>query len=254
MFYPPVGTCDIAPCSIHSVALAPNRPIRHQWPMRWTLPNILTAGRVVAAPCVALAFVIFDRPLADWIALILFFLASVTDYLDGWLARRLNKISEVGKMLDPIADKAMVLIALAVLVARQPAKVELAGGKYWIVDASAFAILVPAAVIILREVMVSGLREYLGDVKLPVTKLAKWKTTLQMLAIGMLFLAPLLPQFSGVPNQVENYNELTAGWSAEVIATKAGITMLWLAAILTAVTGWDYFRKGLAYIRRREEG
>ncbi len=143
--------------------------------MIWTVSNILTFARVLAAPVVALVFVLVDRPLADWVAFVLFVVAALTDYVDGWLARRWEQISEIGKMLDPIADKAMVTIALAVLAG-------LIGISFWYV--------VPVAAILLREVLVSGLREYLGDVKLPVTQLAKWKTTAQMVAIGWLLLLP----------------------------------------------------------------
>ena len=115
--------------------------------MRWTIPNILTVMRLAAAPGVALAFVIFDRPYADWIAFGLFILAALTDYIDGKLARAWQQESNFGRMLDPIADKAMVVIALAVIVG-------LWGPKA--------LILVPVAFILLREVFVSGLREFLG--------------------------------------------------------------------------------------------
>lgn len=203
--------------------------------MTWTVPNMLTVFRILAAPGVALAFVLFERPAADWVALILFVTAALTDFLDGWLARRLNQITDVGKMLDPIADKAMVIIALMVLVARPPYMADTPAGKLPVREVSDMALVAPAALIMLREVMVSGLREYLGDVKLPVTALAKWKTTVQMVAIGVLLAAPLL--LGAVPD-----------------AGTAGLGLLWLAAILTLITGWDYFRKGLAYIRRREDG
>lgn len=186
--------------------------------MIWTVPNILTFFRVLAAPCVALVFVALDRPLADWVGFALFAVAALTDYVDGWLARKWNQISEVGKMLDPIADKAMVVIALAVLTG-------LIGVTWWFV--------VPVAAILLREVLVSGLREYLGDVKLPVTQLAKWKTAAQMVAIGWLLL--FLPE-AGRPG----------------LGTALGVALLWLAAALTVVTGWDYFRKGVAVLRARE--
>ena len=183
----------------------------------WTVPNVLTCFRVLAAPCVALVFVIFARPMADWLAFALFVVAALTDYVDGWLARKWNQISEIGKMLDPIADKAMVVIALAVLTG-------LVGVIWWFV--------VPVAAILLREVLVSGLREYLGDVKLPVTPLAKWKTATQMVAIGwLLFFLP--------------------GASGPGVGTALGVALLWAAALLTVVTGWDYFQKGLAVLHAR---
>ena len=185
--------------------------------MIWTIPNLLTAFRVLAAPFVALVFAIIDGPIAGWIAFGLFVAAALTDFLDGWAARRWGQVSEVGKMLDPIADKAMVTIALAALMG-------LIGLEFWYV--------VPASAILLREVLVSGLREYLGDVKLPVTNLAKWKTTAQMVAIGCLLL----------------FQPDEAGFSAGTIL---GLVLLWIAAILTVITGWDYFSKGVKVLRSR---
>jgi CDP-diacylglycerol--glycerol-3-phosphate 3-phosphatidyltransferase len=186
----------------------------------WTWSNMVTFARVLAAPCVAIVFVVAERPLADWLAFVIFVGAALTDYLDGWLARRWNEISEMGKMLDPIADKAMVTIALAVLTG-------LIGLSFWYV--------VPVAAILLREVLVSGLREYLGDVKLPVTQLAKWKTTAQMFAIGwLLFFLP--------------------GADGPDAGTLVGFALLWVAAFLTVVTGWDYLQKGTEVLRARERG
>ncbi|HEU0222921.1 MAG TPA: CDP-diacylglycerol--glycerol-3-phosphate 3-phosphatidyltransferase [Paracoccaceae bacterium] len=182
--------------------------------MSWTLPNALTVARVLAAPLVALAFLLFERPAADRLALALFLAAALTDFLDGWLARRLGQFSAFGQMLDPIADKAMVTIALGVLLA--------ISGPDW-------RLVLPAVAIFLREVLVSGLREFLGDIKLPVTPLAKWKTASQMVAIGLLFAEPAF----GLP----------AG---------GGLVLLWLAAILTIVTGADYLRKAMPHLERRE--
>lgn len=191
--------------------------------MTWNVPNFLTVLRLVAAPCVALAFLVAERPMADWIAFWIFAIASITDFFDGYLARRYKQESAVGKMLDPIADKAMVVIALAVLMS-------LNGLAAWLV--------IPTVVILLREVLVSGLREYLGEVKLDVTQLAKFKTTVQMMAIGLLFLVQ--PAFERAS---------ATGWVVEWI----GVLLLWIAAILTAITGWDYMTKGLGYIRQQEE-
>ena len=142
--------------------------------MNWTIPNILTAIRLVAAPMVALMFLYFTRPYADWFALVLFVSAAFTDWLDGYLARSWRQETKLGAMLDPIADKAMVVIALMVII----------GFSSW----SGWLVL-PATVILFREVFVSGLREFLGETAgtLKVTKLAKWKTTLQMVAIAVLF-------------------------------------------------------------------
>ncbi len=178
--------------------------------MSWTLPNLLTIARVLAAPLVAVVFLTLPRPQADAVALVLFTAAALTDFLDGYLARAWNQISGLGQMLDPVADKAMVVIALATLMA-------LAGPDPWIV--------LPAVAILLREVLVSGLREYLGDVKLPVTRLAKWKTAVQMAAIGVLLLAGLVP-----------------------VLRPLGLVGLWIAGGLTVVTGLDYLRQALPHL------
>lgn len=185
--------------------------------MIWNVPNTLTVFRVLAAPLIALVFAFFDKPVAGWLAFVLFVTAALTDFLDGWVARRWEQVSEMGKMLDPIADKAMVVVALAALTG-------LIGLNFWYI--------LPAAAILVREVLVSGLREYLGDVKLPVTELAKWKTLVQMFAIGAL----LLFQPGGPV------------WGVGMILA---IVLLWIAAGLTVITGWDYFSKGAEILRRR---
>ncbi|MCC6001148.1 MAG: CDP-diacylglycerol--glycerol-3-phosphate 3-phosphatidyltransferase, partial [Pararhodobacter sp.] len=132
--------------------------------MIWTVPNILTTLRLLAAPGVAIMFLYFNRPWADWLALVLFIGAAVTDFFDGYLARLWKQESRIGAMLDPIADKAMVVIALLVITGYS-------GMNPWLI--------LPATVILFREVFVSGLREFLGQKAgvLQVTKLAKWKTT-----------------------------------------------------------------------------
>lgn len=187
--------------------------------MRLTIPNILTVGRVVAAPFVAIVFLVLARPLADIVAFALFTVAGLSDFLDGWLARRWGQVSAFGRMLDPIADKAMVAVTGAVLVG--------------LFNLSA-AVTIPVAVILLRETLVSGLREYLKGARvLDVTLLAKWKTTAQMSAFGVLLLAGAMGPDS---------------WILDV-----GIALLWLAGALTAITGWDYFAKGLAYIKAKED-
>lgn len=203
--------------------------------MTWTIPNILSVTRVVAAPCVAFAFAAFERPLADQAAVLVFLVAALTDYFDGSLARRLGQESAFGKMLDPVADKAMVSIALAVIVALY--------GMAW-------PILVPAALILLREVLISGLREFLGDVKLHVTRLAKWKTTLQMVAIGLLLLHGALQPVEGAGPRHPVLRDLLE--YAALGAGAIGMPLLWIATWLTLVTAWDYFRKGMPYIRAKE--
>lgn len=209
--------------------------------MIWTVPNILTIARVIAAPFVALVFAIFERPFADWCAFCLFTGAALTDFVDGWYARRYNASSAFGKMLDPIADKAMVIIALFSLAV-------LYGVNWW------FAI--PATVILLREVLVSGLREYLGNIKLDVTKLAKWKTTAQMFAIGGLFLAAGWNTYFDIAS-VRPAGDL-AVHKMKIARVGGGYVfyismgLLWIAAALTLITGWDYFRKGMRYIREAD--
>ena len=219
-----------------------------------TLPNILTILRLLAAPGIAIMFLYFSRPYADWFALILFLGAAITDWLDGHLARAWRQESKLGAMLDPIADKAMVVIALMVLTA-------FSGLTPWM--------LLPATVILFREVFVSGLREYLGDTggTLKVTKLAKWKTTAQMVAIAVLFSHGAVEHYLGM---------LSLGMDADIVASVLsgaeademglrplyslwtftwyfGLALLWIAAALTLVTGWDYFRKAMPYLREGEK-
>ena len=212
--------------------------------MTWTLPNILTAGRLLAAPGVAVMFLYFTRPYADWFALILFVTAAATDWIDGYLAREWKQETKMGAMLDPIADKAMVVIALMVIVGYSSM-------SPWLV--------LPATVILFREVFVSGLREFLGDVAgtLKVTKLAKWKTTAQMVAIAVLFAQGVFEHYFGMI--VYGMDEATVlaiiegrqpdlqglRWKLEgmIWSGNIGLTLLWVAAALTLITGVDYFRK-----------
>lgn len=195
--------------------------------MTWTIPNILTVSRLVAAPGLALAYAFFDRPLADWIAILLFILAAVTDYVDGRLARAWGQESNFGRMLDPIADKAMVVIALSMLVGLS--------------DVNPL-VLIPAALILFREVFVSGLREFLGaDAgRLKVTYLAKWKTTAQMVAIPVLMLASVANHGAAA--------EAPEGWTGWLLQG-AGLILIWLAGALTLMTGYDYLRKAMPFLR-----
>ena len=211
----------------------------------WTLPNILTMIRLIAAPMVAVMFLYFTRPYADWAALLLFVGAALTDWLDGFLARAWKQESKLGAMLDPIADKAMVVIALVVLA------------SVFGLDA---LILLPATLIVFREVFVSGLREFLGDLSetLKVTKMAKWKTTAQMISIALLFAVGIFEHYfimETVGRDLKNgsetssliqssfyYNGMYASWYS-------GVLLLWAAAALTVITGIDYFRKALPYLR-----
>ena len=217
--------------------------------MTLNLPNILTILRLAAAPGVVVMFLYFARPWADWFALVLFVVAAFTDFLDGYLARAWNQESKLGAMLDPIADKAMVIIALVVITG-------FSGMDPWI--------LLPATVIIFREVFVSGLREFLGDTAgtLKVTSLAKWKTTAQMVAISMLFAAGAfetyfeLHSLAMAPEKVTAAIERTGPdetglwWKYQgmVMSWWGGIILLWIAAVLTLVTGWDYFNKSRPHL------
>ncbi|MDO5648918.1 CDP-diacylglycerol--glycerol-3-phosphate 3-phosphatidyltransferase [Paracoccus sp. (in: a-proteobacteria)] len=204
--------------------------------MRWTVPNILTLMRLIAAPAVPLMFLYFQRPWADWAALALFLLAAITDWFDGYLARAWQQESRFGAAMDPIADKAMVVIALVVIAGYS-------GMNPWLI--------LPVTVILFREVFVSGLREFLGEKSrlLAVTKAAKWKTTLQMVAIAVLFLGTGLHYVElGQPPRVgENGLIWSGSWAA--VATHTGLVLIWGAAVLTAWTGWDYFAKARPYLR-----
>jgi CDP-diacylglycerol--glycerol-3-phosphate 3-phosphatidyltransferase len=218
--------------------------------MNWNLPNTLTVLRLLAAPGVALMFLYFHRPWADWFALTLFITAAITDWFDGYLARLWKQESKFGAMLDPIADKAMVVIALLIITGYS-------GMNPWLI--------LPATVILFREVFVGGLREYLGSKAglLKVTKLAKWKTTAQMVAIAVLFLGTGLEHVEAVRLQgktIAEYSDLVAQGLAAPIpfcgtkdcssyATLAGLVLIWIAAALTFVTGWDYFTKSLPHLR-----
>ncbi len=218
--------------------------------MTWTIPNILTTLRLLAAPGVAVMFLYFTRPWADWFALALFVGAAITDWFDGYLARLWKQESRFGAMLDPIADKAMVVIALLVLTGYS-------GMNPWLI--------LPATVILFREVFVSGLREFMGDDArlLKVTKLAKWKTTAQMVAIAALFLGTGLEYLNGVAMQGMTPDEYTAAVHAGAadpiracgvrdcasVAGDVGLVLIWIAAALTLATGWEYFRKSLPYLK-----
>lgn len=181
----------------------------------WSLPNILTYARIVAIPLVVACVIAQDDRLR-WIALGLYIAAAITDFFDGYLARAWGQQSAIGRMLDPIADKLLVAACLLVF-----AEVGTIGG--WSLWA--------ALVILSREILVSGLREFLAElrVSVPVTKLAKWKTAAQMIAVGFLLAGP-------------------AGDALIPGVTNFGLGLLWIAAVLTLYTGYDYFRVGLSHV------
>ena len=182
--------------------------------MPFNLPNLLTLSRIAAIPLVIAAFWL-DKPWSQWLAMSLFVAASITDWFDGYFARRYQMISRLGRFLDPIADKLLVAAALVMLIADGP-----------IVGVHVIA----ALVILFREILVSGLREFLAElrVNMPVSSLAKWKTGIQMTAVGVLLLG-----------------DAAARWLPIV---DIGLVLLWVAALLTVVTGYDYLRAGLAYM------
>ena len=180
------------------------------------IPNILTIGRIIIVPFFVLAFYL-PGFYGDLTAFALFVIASFTDFLDGMLARMMGEESKLGELLDPIADKIIVATALILLVMSGTIK------HYEVI----------AAIIILtREILISGLREFLarGQIKLPVTNLAKLKTFLQMVALAL-----LLTGETG--NRILNFQD----YNAQTI----GIILLWLSAFLTLYTGYEYLRKGI---------
>ncbi len=185
------------------------------------LPNLLTYGRIAAVPAVVGCMywqLLHGGDAMRWVALVIFIVAGVTDVLDGYLARMWDQQSTFGRMLDPIADKLLVASCLLMLAA----------------DGTINGLSLWASIVILcREILVSGLREYLAElrVSVPVTRLAKWKTTLQLVAIGFLLAGDAGDALFRVP-----------------VVTPIGLSLLWLSALLTLYTGWDYFRAGVRHL------
>ena len=185
-----------------------------------TLPNLLTLSRILAVPI--LVFLLWKPSWWDYgITFVLYCLVGITDYFDGYVARTRGAVSRLGIFLDPIADKIMVAAVIVMLVSSRDSSGEpIIHGFH----------IIPALVILLREIIVSGLREFLATLRIsvPVSQLAKWKTALQMVALGALILA-------GAATQWE--------WVRTV-----GLASLWAAAGLTLVTGWDYLRVGIKHM------
>ena len=185
-----------------------------------SLPNLLTLSRIFAVPI--LVFLLWRPTPVDYaITFVLYCIVGITDYFDGYLARAQGRISRLGQFLDPIADKIMVVAVLIMLISSRKANPvpEIAGLN-----------IIPALVILLRELFVSGLREFLAELKVsvPVSALAKWKTTFQMVALGALILGGAVPDFPFVH--------------------LVGLACLWAAAALTLVTGYDYLRIGIRHM------
>ena len=183
----------------------------------YNLPNILTISRIAVIPLIFLSIYVTTFAWTMFTG-VLFVLASITDYLDGYLARARNETSAFGRLLDPIADKLLVATALVVILAKPEM-------YNWSLT------VIPVFVILCREILVSGLREFLREVNvgLPVTKLAKWKTAFQMTALSMML-----------------FRDLWIGWSV------LGEFLLWVAAILTFITGYQYYQRSLDYVRSEE--
>jgi cardiolipin synthase (CMP-forming) len=182
----------------------------------WNLPNLLTLGRMLAVPFVVACLFWPETFFMRWLALGIFIIAGITDFLDGYIARAWSQQSALGRMLDPIADKLLVSAVLLMLVA-----------NHTIVSYSIWA----AIVILCREILVSGLREFLAELKvaLPVSRIAKWKTVLQLVALGFLIAG-------------------TAGDATIGGITTTGLVLLWASALLTLYTGWDYLVAGLKHV------
>jgi CDP-diacylglycerol--glycerol-3-phosphate 3-phosphatidyltransferase/cardiolipin synthase len=189
----------------------------------FSLPNVLTYLRILAVPAIVAILFWSREESMRWWALGFFVAAAITDYFDGYFARAWHQYSAIGRMLDPIADKLLVAAALLMLVADET----ISSWSLW------------AAIIILsREILVSGLREFLAElrVSVPVTQVAKWKTTAQLVAIGFLI--------AGHAGD----SVLPEGWTLMI-----GLILLWIAAGLTLYTGWDYFRTGIKHILAEDE-
>ncbi len=178
------------------------------------LPNLLTVSRIFTIPLIVGTFYV-EGSTARWVACVLFVAAAITDFFDGYFARRRNSVSNLGRFLDPIADKLLVAASLLMLTA---------------FDRVPHISVLPAVVIMLREIMVSGLREFLAELRvgMPVSRLAKWKTGIQMTAIPMLLVGDASPTW--------------------IPAQGLGEICLWGAALLTLITGWDYLQAGLKHM------
>ena len=185
--------------------------------MLTSLPNLLTLSRIAVIPIVVALFFVGGAG-AMWLACGVFALAGITDYFDGHFARSRRQISTIGSFLDPIADKLLVAAVILLLAA---------------FDHVSGLTVLPAMVILCREILVSGLREYLAGlrVSVPVSTLAKWKTTAQLVAIGFLILGE-------------------AGDMIVPVVTLTGLILLWLSALVTLYTGWDYFRAGVRHLTK----
>jgi CDP-diacylglycerol--glycerol-3-phosphate 3-phosphatidyltransferase/cardiolipin synthase len=194
-----------------------------------TLPNILTLSRIFTVPILVALLWWPKWELGYGIAFAVYCLMGITDYFDGYLARAQGTVSKLGVFLDPIADKIMIAAVILVLTAQGVLTGPYVGDMH----------VIAGLIILIREFAVSGLREFLGglQVSIPVSRLAKWKTTFQLVSLGALILGCALPR----------WNITLGGYEANLPHT-VGLTTLWAAAALTLVTGWDYLRVGLKHM------
>ena len=175
------------------------------------LPNILTISRIVLLP-VLIILIFSDSNLINFLSIVLFIVMSITDYLDGLIARKTKNTSNFGKMLDPIADKLFVVLILITFIS----------------DNMLLGIhLIPAYLIIAREVFISGLREYASSddnkKEIPVSNLGKYKTAAQMSSLFLILLADV--------------------YSSLLLINNFGIALLWIAMIASVYSGYQYYRK-----------
>ena len=193
------------------------------------LPNLLTLSRIVAVPLLVALLWWPEWRLGYGLGFAMYCLMGLTDYFDGYVARSYGAVSKLGAFLDPIADKIMVAAVILVLAAQGVLRGPYVGDMH----------VIAGLVILIREIAVSGLREFLGSlqVSIPVSRLAKWKTTFQLVSLGALILGQALPW----------WNMLLGGLEMNVPHT-VGLTTLWAAAALTVITGWDYLRVGLKHM------
>ena len=213
------GVKKVAAVSVRTVANT-TKQVKKQI----NIPNILTIGRIWVIPLVVFALYFKENIWMSWLSVLLFALAGVTDFFDGYLARHLNQGSSFGRVLDPIADK--LLVGAVIVMLAYTGRLD---------EGYCF---IPAVIIMCREILVSGLREYLAEIQVgcPVTRLAKWKTTIQMLALPIMMVAHhhlMLDGFEYFGIDIISY---------------MGIFFMWLAATLTVITGYDYWSSGRKYM------
>jgi cardiolipin synthase (CMP-forming) len=194
-----------------------------------TLPNLLTLSRIVAVPLLVALLWWPDWELGYALGFAMYCLMGITDYFDGYVARSYGAVSRLGAFLDPIADKIMIAAVILVLAAQGVMRGPYVGDMH----------VIAGLVILIREIAVSGLREFLGglQVSMPVSRLAKWKTTFQLISLGALILGRAAPWW-----------QMTLGGQTMNVPHTVGLTTLWAAAALTVITGWDYLRVGLKHM------